>query len=611
LSKNFFFMLILLLILTTAVSVAGTHERMSVKRPLILVPGYVGSPLYVGGQLAFPSANRTQWLASLTCEHGNKNKNSNSNFEKCSKKARRLNVDCNDVPACLCDGGRCTVSTVDEGDYELSLDAIGTMAGYYRYFGDMIDFLVNVGGYERGVTLFGLAYDWRVSHARSGAKLARLARLVDPERRGVDVLSHSMGFFVVQNAMSMFAERPALRTYIAVGAPCNGIPPAGLYGAMLASSVGERGLTLSEPIGYELGARGQRYPRGYVQFRRAGDTVTMRDSAPLAALVTAAIESEGVFAVRAGAKQYADAKERVLERVQAERGFVIYGALTDTPESAAFDVDVDEQHSGNADFGRLIGAPVSFPDPATGDGTVTADSAMCTDWIRNVQERAGLPLYGHTPLVQRERPLRLVERYLDVSCTWAGQWRVRIEASPAPIFETITFEQATSDTVAEASYALRGRLTAGNTLNGTLVGTFGHARFGFEIDDACVRWRGYWQYAWSDKYAWSAERLSSPDVEPPPPNVNHNYDGDDDDDDDGGSDAIAHMSAVIGIVATICGLALIALVFLAVMRCRARHFDRVDVVLSNRNDDDDDIALTREQFDDDEEEEKEEKEEYL
>jgi len=39
------------------------------------------------------------------------------------------------------------------------------------------------------------------------------------------------------------------------------------------------------------------------------------------------------------------------------------------------------------------------------------------------------------------------------------------------------------------------------------VGSFGNATFEWVQSDDCLSWTGFWQYPWSNKYAWHGSRV--------------------------------------------------------------------------------------------------------
>ena len=513
---------VLLLSLWSLVLTVESSSRLSVKRPLLIVPGFGTTALYATNsatherRLVFPPEGNGEVVDPLLL---------------CRLSLRRLQAH-NDTLGLSASAA--SVYACETGVEGTSVAPSESWSGFDGNFVDLpgynisplISFFSSSLGYARGSSLFGFPYDWRQSHLSAARSL--VAFVEARNLSSFDVLSHSMGFSVLQTALSYFPSFAArVHQFLVVAAPCEGL--GGVWPLMLLETPEAlRDVYLGSPSVYELIARTQNrmqtlpsstFSSGLC-YQHGGLQTNAISFADLNQLTGQALADNTVayadhptvlqpLPFNQTVLQWAFHKDQTLSAVTMPHAHVIFGALVDVPTLARFERDLGEPPV----FSLLLSSPVRAVTVDSGDGVLLADSTSCPTAVPLAATRTGFPELSHNALIADEKALHLFEKYLGCHCVWDGEWLITIEGSIQELIR-LTFHPQTL-TVTSESYDLTGRITSGNTLNGTLVGSYGNATFGWEIAPNCSFWTGYWQYDWSVPYHWHATLVSSNYTEPP------------------------------------------------------------------------------------------------
>jgi pSer/pThr/pTyr-binding forkhead associated (FHA) protein len=194
-------------------------DKMPPRRPVVFVPGMMGSQLWQGSERIWPNVKILF-----------KNPEIFAYSEKSPLEARGILDEVVVVPNLI------------------KLDQ-------YNRLGD---YLVEDLGYERGKDFFEFAYDWRQDVRRSAAQLGRLIDAL-PLTQPVIIIAHSLGTLVSRYYIERLGGRNRVERVILMGGPHKGVPKT-LVGMLVAPDVlpfglmGERFRQVSAtfPTGYQI-----------------------------------------------------------------------------------------------------------------------------------------------------------------------------------------------------------------------------------------------------------------------------------------------------------------------------------------------------------------------
>lgn len=163
-----------------------TLEKMPVRRPVVFVPGFMGSQLWLGSERIWPNV---MFLF----------------------RDNRAAVYREDSPIVA----RGIVDEVVVVPNLIKLDQ-------YNRLGD---YLVESLGYERGKDFFEFAYDWRQDVRRSAAQLGQMINSLDLSQPAI-IIAHSMGTLVSRYYIERLDGKKRVERAILMGGPHRGVPRA-------------------------------------------------------------------------------------------------------------------------------------------------------------------------------------------------------------------------------------------------------------------------------------------------------------------------------------------------------------------------------------------------
>lgn len=202
--------------------------------PIVLIPGIMGSELKddspackVGLVCPWPVGSGTG-LEVFRLALGDDGKSPDST-PRCEATAQACSEpqcpgDGCSVAECCLDGG----VALTPGCYIRG--TIASSGRQYKAYDHLVDFLIDTGGYQKDVSLFGYGYDWRRDIATEADTLARRLAELLPIGRKYDVIAHSQGGLLMRAYLKRYPFDRDLRTVIFLSTPHGGAPRA--YGIL-------------------------------------------------------------------------------------------------------------------------------------------------------------------------------------------------------------------------------------------------------------------------------------------------------------------------------------------------------------------------------------------